>query len=121
MPDASAAVGAPSTQADTLAGLPGMPMLQASAAVGARSTQAATLAAGGGGQGSGCVPEGPVRKWNVETMIEFVRSIGLAHLQNLIELNAIDGETLLECSSDELRRAGFTELQAKKMTLRLPK
>ena len=134
MPYTSAAVGAPSTQADTLAagggqdsgstgsaGQPGRHMLHASAAVGARSTQAATLAAGGG-QGSSCVPEGPVKQWNVDTMIKYTHAIGLAHrhLQNLIEVNAIDGRFLLQCSIDELIRAGFTELQAKKMTLCLP-
>ena len=90
-----------------------MPMLHTSAAVGARSTQTATLAAGGG-QGSVCVPEGPVKEWNVQTMVEHVRALGLAHLQGLIELNAIDGQLLLQCSSDDLTTAGFTQLQARR-------
>ena len=55
-------------------------------------------------------------------MIKYMHAIGLAHrhLQNLIEVNAIDGRFLLQCSIDELIRVGFTELQAKKMTLCLP-
>ena len=69
----------------------------------------------------GLVPEGPVEWWTVQTMVEYMHVIDLGHLAPVIEQNGIDGRFLLQCSYEDLSMVRIGHLQAKNITLYLPK
>jgi hypothetical protein len=54
-------------------------------------------------------------------MVQYMQAIDLGHLARAIVDNGIDGGFLLQCSCDDLSKAGITSLQAKKNTSYLPK
>lgn len=62
-----------------------------------------------------------VAYWSVDDVITYAKSLELGHLEGIIRREGMDGCTLLTDSAmQDLREAGMTNLQAKKLLLRLP-
>ncbi len=54
--------------------------------------------------------------WTVPDVLQYLDSIGLAHVKEAFEKNAVDGEMLVELSVEDLQtELGLTKLQAKKV------
>merc|ERR1712060_114453 len=64
---------------------------------------------------------GPASSWNVAEVIEFLESLGFAHVVDGFRENGVDGEMLSGLSEEELvEELKLTKLQAKKVRQRLP-
>ena len=64
---------------------------------------------------------GGVASWRVQDVILYLQFLELPHLSDLVIQHAVDGPMLLELiRKDELLEVGFSKLQARKITQRLP-
>ncbi len=53
--------------------------------------------------------------WTVQNVVQYLKSLELAHLEPIFRLNGISGNILLAATSVELESAGLTKLQIKKI------
>ena len=103
-----------------LAAPPGLPSVgTAAAADGGNTDDTPAVPAVGGTSGS--IPAGPVEGWSVSDMAQHTRALDLGHLAAAIADNGIDGSFFLQCSDDDLKLIGINPVQAKKITMNLPK
>ena len=59
--------------------------------------------------------------WSVDDVVTYATSLELCHLERIIRQEGIDGHTLrMPSAMQDLREAGMTNLQAKKLLARLP-
>ena len=66
-------------------------------------------------------PTTPVTSWSVNDVVAYATSLELPHLESIIRREGIDGGMLLMGSAmQDLREAGLTNLQVKKLLARLP-
>ena len=62
-----------------------------------------------------------VASWSVAQVVAFLDFLELSHVTDMVKVNAMDGRMLLELvANEELMDVGFTKLQARKITMRLP-
>ena len=62
-----------------------------------------------------------VAAWKVQNVVEYLHQLELGHLSHIVKREGIDGRMLLELiDSSELMETGFSRLQVRKITQRLP-
>ena len=62
-----------------------------------------------------------VVSWNVAQVVAYLDVLELSHVSDIVKVNAMDGRMLLDLvANEELMDVGFTKLQARKITMRLP-
>ena len=58
--------------------------------------------------------------WDVNSVLCYIKSLGLGHVEHSFLINGIDGAMLIDLSEEELvQELGLTKIQAKKIKSRL--
>ena len=95
-----------------------MPVYGGSSSSGASN---AVPAIGGASFPPGLAFKGPVEAWSVNEVVAYAKSLELPHLEDIIRKEGVDGAVLLmDSAAQDLREAGLTFLQVKKLLARLP-